>query len=272
MARGRGPRVRAGRRSRSRVTALAALSRPRRGRSTSTRPPARPARRSGICSRTHRGCRSTGRRRSRGPASGGSTRTPASSSSPTRVAGRAEMPFADTSRRPCFEPLGMTPTSCAGSPASGVVSGRSSTSLPFARELLSPRLCAGDARRGDRPSRSPGSRACFRASAARIRTTGGSASSCATASRRTGPGARNSPRTFGHFGRAGHVPLGRPRCRRRPRLPDATSSSATGRWRPGRGSRTRSWMRPASVEQALAARASQTEVWHAVPFDSTDSP
>ena len=33
--------------------------------------------------------------------------------------------------------------------------------------------------------------------------TGDSASSCATASRRTGPGTRNSPRTFGHFGGAG---------------------------------------------------------------------
>ena len=65
--------------------------------------------------------------------------------------------------------------------------------------------------RASRPRRSPrrgtcssrGSPACCPGSAARSRTTGGSASSCATASRRTGRARATAPSTFGHFGRSG---------------------------------------------------------------------
>ena len=73
-------------------------------------------------------------------------------------------------------------------------------------------------RRGSRPRRSRrrrrcssrGSPACCPASAGRSRTTGGSASSCATASRRTGR-ARGTRRDVRPLRPQRHVPLGRPR-------------------------------------------------------------
>ena len=70
---------------------------------------------------------------------------------------------------------------------------------------------AAGCRPGSRPRRwrrrrrcsSRASTACCPGSAGRSRTTGASASSFATARARTGPATRNSPRTFGHFGRSG---------------------------------------------------------------------
>ena len=61
----------------------------------------------------------------------------------------------------------------------------------------------GPAGRGH-PGRLPRpDRACCPASAARPTATGAWASRSGTARRRTGPGSRNSPGTFGHFGRSG---------------------------------------------------------------------
>ena len=119
--------------------------------------------------------------------------------------------------------------------------GRSPTCVALARELQR----AGARRRARRsprrrPCSSRASSACCRASAGRSRTTGGSASSCATASRRTGRAPRNSPATFGHFGRSGTFLWVDPDAGS-PSACSPTSRSATGRPTRGRAWRTLCW-------------------------------
>ncbi len=91
---------------------------------------------------------------------------------------------------------------------------RGSAGLGASRDARRParaRARAADAERGLRPRRSRRRRRCSsRASAAscpasvgRTRTTGGSASSCATRSRHTGRAPPTPRQTFGHFGRSG---------------------------------------------------------------------
>ena len=72
-----------------------------------------------------------------------------------------------------------------------------------ARAAGAARIAPRDARRGDDRAVPRARRRAARASAARTRTTGGSASSCATASRRTGRARATRRATFGHFGRSG---------------------------------------------------------------------
>ena len=107
--------------------------------------------------------------------------------------------------------------------------------------------CSG--RRGSRMRRSQrrrrcssrGSSASCPGSAGRSRTTGGSGSSCATASRRTGRAPATAPRDVRPLRPQRHVPLGRPRRRARARRAHRPRRSATGRRTRGRASPTRCW-------------------------------
>ena len=105
------------------------------------------------------------------------------------------------------------------------------------------------ARRGSPARRSPRRRrcssraspACCPASAGRSRTTGGSASSCATASRRTGRARATRRATFGHFGRSGTFLWVDPDAGVALGVPHRPGRSATGRSTRGRAWPTRCW-------------------------------
>ena len=117
-------------------------SRSRRGRSTSTSRPARPARRYATCSPTHPACRSTAPSRSPSRAGGASTRTRGSSSPRELLEERAEMPFADYFAQAVVRPLGLAGR-LAGSPAYGY-RGPLDDLLALGRELLEPTLVAAE--------------------------------------------------------------------------------------------------------------------------------
>ena len=116
------------------------------------------------------------------------------------VAERAEMPFADY----FAVGVGGNRRRAATARRARASKDRSTDLLALARELP-----GADAHRAPRRSprrarcSSPGSSACCPASAVRSRTTGASASSSATGSRRTGPDRGTRRLTFGHFGRSG---------------------------------------------------------------------
>ena len=105
-------------------------------------------------------------------------------------------------RGACSEPLGLA-RPLRGATRLGRCTARSTT--------CSRSGASCSRRRSSRRRRSPRRRrcssrawsACCRASAARSRTTGASASSSATRKSPHWTGTRNSPRTFGHFGRSG---------------------------------------------------------------------
>ena len=100
----------------------------------------------------------------------------------SRVAERAEMPFAEYFAA-VWEAAGIALDGSPGSGASGTI-----TALrALAQELLSPMRIAPETLLEAGSVQFPGLPGCFPASAARIRTTGGSGSSSATRSRRTGP-------------------------------------------------------------------------------------
>ena len=149
---------------------------------------------------------------------GASTRTRASSSPAALVAERA----GDAVRRllpaSVVEPLGLA----------GALARLAGVGLPRpARRPARARRASCSRRRSSRPRRSPrrprcssrASPACCRASAGWTRTTGGSRSSSATASRRTGR-ARTTRRARSATSAPRHVPLGRPRARARVRRAD----------------------------------------------------
>ena len=181
--------------------------RARRGRGGRDRPRragrARRARPSATCSPTRRACRFDGRQ-------------------PDRAPGRAAHLLRPRLRRPrrgarAAAPRCRSPTTCArrcssrsacaarfdGRPAPGIYGSLDDLLAFGARAARADAGRGGDARRGDVRAVPGPRRRAARASAARSRTTGASASSCATRSRRTGRAPRNSPRTFGHFGRSG---------------------------------------------------------------------
>ena len=148
------------------------------------------------------------------------------------VAERAEMPFEEYLRGAVLEPLGMGSARLEGSPAWGL-SGSLDDLLALGRELLAPRFLAEETVAEATAVAFPGlvGRR-FRGSGARIRTTGGSASSCATASRRTGR-ARATRRgrsgtSAGPARSSGSIPR---QGSRAPASP--TGTSATGRVTPG---------------------------------------
>ena len=188
-----------GRRSRSSRPPSRCSSPRRRGSSTSTSPRARRDRPFAICSRTRRACRSTMARRSRGPARGGSTRTTGSRSRPpSSPSGRACR--SRSTSRTCGRARRRCPRGLGGLGRRGNAR-RPARARPRAARADADR--AGDARGSVRRCNSPGSSACCRASAGRSRTTGGSGSSCATRSLRTGRAQATRRATFGHFGRSG---------------------------------------------------------------------
>ena len=131
----------------------------------------------------------------RSPGRGGSTRTAGSSCRRPRRRGRRDAVRGVLRRR-----LGL-PARRARRPTAS--RRRSNALVAVARSCSRPTPRGRDARRGRRRCSSPGSPASCPASAARSRTTGASASSCATASRPTGRARATRRGTFGHFGRAG---------------------------------------------------------------------
>ena len=200
---GRARRSSAGRRSRSRSPRSRRSLPPRRGSSTSTSRPARRARRCATCSRTPPGCPST-------------ARTPIAEPGRRRIYSNTGFEVlaeaVAAARRDAVRGLPARGGARAARDAAPSCAARRRRA---ARHPRRPRCALGrelqraearrarDARRGDLgPVPRPRS-ACCRTSAAWTRTTGASASSCATRSSRTGPATRNSPRTFGHFGGSG---------------------------------------------------------------------
>ena len=134
---------------------------------------------------------------SRGRARGASTRTPASTCSASIVAERAEMPFAGVLR------------ARVGLPARGPAGARASTRsleqlLVVARELLEPTRIARETLDEAVTRAVPGPRR--RAAGLRpadAERLGPRHRAARRARRPHWTGARNSPRTFGHFGRSG---------------------------------------------------------------------
>ena len=100
------------------------------------------------------------------------------------VAGHAAIPFAEYFRASVVEPLGLA-GALYGSPAWGY-RGPLDDLLALARELLAPTLVAPETLDEATSVQFPGLSECCRASAGWTRTTGGSPSSSATTSRRTG--------------------------------------------------------------------------------------
>ena len=141
----------------------------------------------------------------------------ASTSRPALVAERAELPFAEY----VAAVWGGTGIALEGPAGSGMTGTLDDAARACARAAGAVPARARDAGRGDAPCSSPGlDGRPARASAARSRTTGGSASSCATARARTGPASRNSPRDVRPLRPQRHLPVGRSGGRHRARLPD----------------------------------------------------
>ena len=175
-------------------------------------------------------------RRSRGPASGGSTRTRASRCSPSTSRERAEMPFADYLGAAVLGRSGSARSCEARRPPGSTA--RSTTCCASPRELLAPDARrAGDARRGDVACSSRASSACCPDFGRMEPNDWGLGFELRDAKSPHWTGTRNSPRTFGHFGGSGTFLWVDPEAELA--LACLTDLEfGPGRSRPGRGSRT----------------------------------
>lgn len=118
------------------------------------------------------------------------------------VAERAEMPFAEYLAGAVVEPVGMPSTRLEGSPSSGV-SGPLEDLLAFGRELLAPRFVAGETLEEATRVAFPGLVGVLPGFGRQDPNDWGLGLELRDAKSPHWTGARNSPRTFGHFGRAG---------------------------------------------------------------------
>jgi CubicO group peptidase (beta-lactamase class C family) len=119
----------------------------------------------------------------------------------TLVAGRAEMPFAEYLGAAVLEPMGMG-ARLAGSPASGV-SGSLDDLLALGRELLVPRFLAQETLDEAASVAFPGLTGVLPGYGKQDPNDWGLGFELRDAKEPHWTGSRNSPRTFGHFGRAG---------------------------------------------------------------------
>src|SRR5437016_4900467 len=117
------------------------------------------------------------------------------------VAERAEMPFADYLRAAVLEPLGME-AALKGSPAHGL-EGTLAAAVAFGGELLRPTLLAEETMREATGVQFPGLAGVLPGFGRQEPNDWGLGFELRDAKSPHWTGARNSPRTFGHFGRAG---------------------------------------------------------------------
>jgi CubicO group peptidase (beta-lactamase class C family) len=117
------------------------------------------------------------------------------------VGDRAEMPFADYLRAAVLEPLGLA-VSLDGSPASGAY-GTLDGLLALGRELLSPRLIAPETQAEATQVAFPGLTGVLPGFGRMEPNDWGLGFELRDEKRPHWTGARNSPRTFGHFGQSG---------------------------------------------------------------------
>jgi CubicO group peptidase (beta-lactamase class C family) len=118
------------------------------------------------------------------------------------VAERAEMPFDRYLEAGVIDPLGLRETQLGGSPAFGA-SGPLSDLLRFGRELLSPRFLASETLREATEVAFPGLVGVLPGLGRHDPNDWGLGFELRDEKSPHWTGARNSPRTFGHFGRAG---------------------------------------------------------------------
>jgi CubicO group peptidase (beta-lactamase class C family) len=118
------------------------------------------------------------------------------------VAERAEMPFAEYVSAALLEPVGMRATRLEGSPASGA-SGPLEDLLAFGRELLDPRFVAPETLAEATEVAFPGLAGVLPGYGRQEANDWGLGFELRDGKSPHWTGARNSPRTFGHFGRAG---------------------------------------------------------------------
>lgn len=115
---------------------------------------------------------------------------------------RAEMPFAEYVRRALLDPLGMTGTNVAGSPAWGA-SGPLDDLLAFARQLLHPAFVAPETLAEATAVAFPGLVGVLPGFGRMEPNDWGLGFELRNGKRPHWTGELNSPRTFGHFGRSG---------------------------------------------------------------------
>jgi len=118
------------------------------------------------------------------------------------VAERAEMPFAEYLAAAVLDPVGMTATSLAGSPAHGA-SGSLEDLLAYGRELLAPRFLARETLDEATQVAFPGLAGVLPGFGRQEPNDWGLGFELRDAKEPHWTGHGNSPRTFGHFGRAG---------------------------------------------------------------------
>ena len=117
------------------------------------------------------------------------------------VSERAEMPFAEYLRGAVLEPLGMV-AELSGSPAWGLV-GTLDDLLALARELLTPKLVAGETLAEATEAQFPGLAGVLPGFGRLDPNDWGLGFELRDEKRPHWTGGRNSPRTFGHFGASG---------------------------------------------------------------------
>ena len=215
---------------------------------TSTSRRDRRARRFVTSSPTPLGSPSTARSRSRSRERAASTRTRASACSAAHLAEKAEMPFADYVQAAVCVPLGIA-LDPHGDPGSGMQASLDDV-LAVARELLTPTLVAPETLAEMTSVQFPGLSGVL-PDFGRFDPLDWGLGVQLNTEPRAWMGSLTSPRTFGHFGGSGTFvwvdPVARVAC-----AALSTATSATGRRRRGRRSRTPCSARPpASVSRRL---------------------
>ena len=161
---------------------------------------ARPARRCGICWRTRRGCPSRGGRRSRSRASGGATRTPASTSWPRSSARRRRCRSPSICERPssgrwsCGQSCAARPARAARQPRRPAATGR---------EFQRPRLIAPETLAEATSVQFPGLVGVLPDIGRMDPNDWGLGVELRDGKQPHWTGSHNSPRTFGHYGSSG---------------------------------------------------------------------
>ena len=151
------------------------------------------------------GARGWVRLRRRRPAAPGRTRIYSNAGFDTLgevLEAAARRPFAELLAAWVLEPLAMSGTRLEGRPSEGLV-GPAADLAALAHELLAPVILPAGLIAEAATVAFPGLRGVLPGFGLQDPTTGGWASRSAAGSRRTGRAARNSPATFGHFGRSG---------------------------------------------------------------------
>ena len=119
-----------------------------------------------------------------------------------RVAAAAEMPFADYARDAVLEPLGMRATDVTGSPAAGAT-GPVRDLAALGRELLAPTIVSEATVRDATTVQFPGLGGVLPGYGRQDPNDWGLGFELRDHKQPHWTGSRNSPRTFGHFGRTG---------------------------------------------------------------------